>query len=79
MTSRSQRSAPIKDDITLRSKGEEWLASHKKHVPADPGKIQFFGPVSAALAAGGGRAGGRGGAGHDAARRVRAPSAHYHA
>jgi hypothetical protein len=58
VTSRSQRSAPIKDDITLRSKGEEWLASHKKHVPADPGKIHFFGPVSYRAGCGVGRGAG---------------------
>ncbi len=43
VTSRTEREAPIKDSTILASKGEDWLASHRKHVPKDVGKLSLFG------------------------------------
>jgi hypothetical protein len=40
---RSQRESPLKDSNKLKQKGDEWYASHKKHVPKNPGEIGFFG------------------------------------
>ena len=40
---RSQRETPLKDSNKLKQKGDEWYASHKKHVPKVPVEIGFFG------------------------------------
>ena len=42
VTSRVERSSPIKDNITLQTKGDQWYGSHKKHVPKDPSKLSFW-------------------------------------
>lgn len=40
---RAQRETPLKDSNKLKQKGDEWYASHKKHVPKAPFEIGFFG------------------------------------